>query len=378
MTGGAAAMKPDDYHQIRYAQCWEDPSSLRQALQVSPTDNVVSIASGGENTFALLLDGPCSLTAVDTNAAQLFLVELKMRAIKKLDYDDFVRLIGARRCQNRDRLYRYLRQELSCEARGYWDERTAKIDQGVIHCGKFENYFSIFRRFVLPLVHTQDRVRRLLAASSVEEQRRFYDGVWNNRRWRALVRVFFGKLLMGRLGRDPSVFNYVRVADIAEELLQRARRGVAEVPLRGNYFIEYILTGQFRDLERCHPYFSERNFYVLRERLERLRLVRASLDHFLMTVRPEVISKFNLSDIFEYMSEAAFELSLRQILCSCRNGARLAFWTTFVPRAVPWALSDRLAPNRSKSESLFATDRSFFYGSFNLWDVPRGGIAQSS
>jgi S-adenosylmethionine-diacylglycerol 3-amino-3-carboxypropyl transferase len=373
MTGGAAVMRPDEYRQIRYAQCWEDPSSLRQALQVSPNDDVVSIASGGENTFALLLDGPLSLTAVDTNAAQLFLVELKMRAIKRLDYDDFVRLIGARPCQNRDRLYRYLRHELSREARGYWDGRTAKIDQGVIHCGKFENYFSIFRRFVLPLVHTQDRVRRLLAASSVEEQRCFYDGVWNNRRWRALVRVFFGKLFMGRLGRDPSVFNYVRVADIGEELLQRAHRGVAEVPLRGNYFIEYFLTGQFSDLESCHPYFSERNFYVLRERLEQLRLVRASLDNFLMTVRPEAISKFNLSDIFEYMSEEAFESSLQKIIRACRDHAKLVFWTTFVPRAVPPRLANRLAPNRSKSETLFAVDRTFFYGTFNLWHVPRGG-----
>jgi S-adenosylmethionine-diacylglycerol 3-amino-3-carboxypropyl transferase len=373
MTGGAAVMRPDEYRQIRYAQCWEDPSSLRQALQVSPNDDVVSIASGGENTFALLLDGPRSLTAVDTNAAQLFLVELKMRAIKRLDYDDFVRLIGARPCQNRDRLYRYLRHELSREARGYWDGRTAKIDQGVIHCGKFENYFSIFRRFVLPLVHTQDRVRRLLAASSVEEQRCFYDGVWNNRRWRALVRVFFGKLFMGRLGRDPSVFNYVRVADIGEELLQRAHRGVAEVPLRGNYFIEYFLTGQFSDLESCHPYFSERNFYVLRERLEQLRLVRASLDNFLMTVRPEAISKFNLSDIFEYMSEEAFESSLQKIIRACRDHAKLVFWTTFVPRAVPPRLANRLAPNRSKSETLFAVDRTFFYGTFNLWHVPRGG-----
>jgi S-adenosylmethionine-diacylglycerol 3-amino-3-carboxypropyl transferase len=373
MTGGAAVMSPDEHCQIRYAQCWEDPSSLRQALQVSPIDDVVSIASGGENTFALLLDGPRSLTAVGTNAAQLFLVELKMRAIKKLEYDDFVRLIGARPCQNRDRLYQYLRHELSCEARGYWDKRPAKIDQGVIHCGKFENYFSIFRRFVLPIVHSSDRVRRLLAASSVAEQRRFYDGVWNNRRWRALVRVFFGKWLMSCLGRDPSVFNYVWVADIGEELLQRIRRGAAEVPLRGNYFIEYILTGQFSDLERCHPYFSERNFYVLSERLEQLRLVRASLDDFLMTVRPEAISKFNLSDIFEYMSEEAFESSLRQIIRVCRDRAKLVFWTTFVPRVVPPRLVDRLAPNRSKAESLFAVDRAFFYGSFNLWNVPREG-----
>ncbi|MDH3443985.1 MAG: BtaA family protein, partial [Deltaproteobacteria bacterium] len=247
-------MRSPKYPAIRYAQCWEDPVSLRRALRVSQTDDIVSIASGGENSFALLLDGPRSLTAVDSNAAQLFLVELKMRALKRLDYDDFAGFIGARPCQTRERLYRAVRPELSPEAREYWDNRTVKIDQGIIHCGKFENYFSIFRRVVLPLVHTSTRVRQLLTASSVAEQRAYYHRVWNNHRWRALFRVFFGKWLMGSLGRDPSVFQYVRIDDIAEELLHRASRGVAEVPLRDNYFIEYILTGRFKDLERSHPY----------------------------------------------------------------------------------------------------------------------------
>ncbi|MGZ7066318.1 MAG: DUF3419 family protein, partial [Candidatus Aminicenantales bacterium] len=31
---------------IRYAQCWEDPRVLEEALSVGPEDDVVSIASG--------------------------------------------------------------------------------------------------------------------------------------------------------------------------------------------------------------------------------------------------------------------------------------------------------------------------------------------
>ncbi|MFV2082520.1 MAG: DUF3419 family protein, partial [bacterium] len=59
---------------IRYAQCWEDPGVLCEALQVTEGDDVVSIASGGDNTFALLLQNPRSITAVDRNAAQIHLV----------------------------------------------------------------------------------------------------------------------------------------------------------------------------------------------------------------------------------------------------------------------------------------------------------------
>ena len=62
---------------VNYAQCWEDPRTVIHALEVSPLDDVISIASGGDNIFALLLNQPRSLVAVDMNPAQIFLVELK-------------------------------------------------------------------------------------------------------------------------------------------------------------------------------------------------------------------------------------------------------------------------------------------------------------
>lgn len=372
MTAIAGATRSRGYPQIRYAQCWEDPATLRRALRLSPADDVVSIASGGDNSFALLLDGPRSLTAVDANPAQLFLVELKIRAMQKLGYDDFVGFLGARPCRNREQLYRHVRDGLGDEARGYWDGRASAIRRGVIHCGKFENYFSIFRRWVLPLIHSQDSVGRLLGASSLTEQRRYYNEVWNNRRWRGLFRIFFGKFLMGRLGRDPSFFRYVPIDDVAGELLRRAARGVSGAPLRDNYFLQYILTGRFTDLENCHPYLAEANFQVLRGRVEQMRLVRARLDDYLRTVRPASLSKFNLSDIFEYISEEAFEVALLRILRSLRGGARLAFWANFVPRAAPPALASRFDPRLSESKTLFAADRTFFYGGFHVWEAPVG------
>ena len=42
---------------IRYANCWEDASVLLQALNIGPGKRYISIASGGDNTFSLLLLG---------------------------------------------------------------------------------------------------------------------------------------------------------------------------------------------------------------------------------------------------------------------------------------------------------------------------------
>ncbi len=355
---------------VHYAQCWEDPKTLIQALEINPEDDVISIASGGDNSFALLLNNPSSITLVDSNPGQIFLVELKIRAMQALGYDDFVGFIGARPCRGRRRFYARLRPSLSEGARRYWDLQMEEVDKGIIHCGKFEKYFSIFRRHVLPLIHKKETARKLLAVSSLVEQRTFYDEVWNNRRWQWLFRLFFGEFLLGRLGRDPSFFQYVKLHSVAEELLSRTRRALTEIWVQDNLFIEYILTGQYRNLENAHPYLREANFHFLKKNTDKIRLFTGSLEEYLKMQQPGTASKFNLSDIFEYMPESTFELTLRNILRVCRKDARMAFWTLFVPRAIPSVLSGRILSSVSESEKLFAADRGFFYGSFGLWKVP--------
>lgn len=357
---------------VLYSQCWEDPRTLAKALQVSEQDDVLSIGSAGDNSFALLLNKPRSLTLVDRNATQIFLLELKIAALRTLDYDDFVGFLGARTCHDRETLYRHIRPSLSLQARGYWDSRRKEVHRGIIHCGKFEHYLSIFRRAILPLVHGENKVHQLLAVSSLFQQRTFYEEVWNNRRWRWIFRAFFGKTLLGLLGRDPSFFKHVEVPRVGEELLRRIRRGLRDLWVGNNFFIEYILTGQYGDLESTHPYLCESNFQFLKENVGRVRLVGQGLEEFLKSLRPEIFSKFNLSDVFEYMSNDEFERTLQSIVRTCKCNARLAFWTLFVPRIVPPALTDSISPCTAASEELFAEDRTFFYGGFATWNVTSG------
>ena len=43
-----------DFSAIRYAQCWEDADILLEALDIQEGDTCLSIASGGDNTLAML------------------------------------------------------------------------------------------------------------------------------------------------------------------------------------------------------------------------------------------------------------------------------------------------------------------------------------
>jgi S-adenosylmethionine-diacylglycerol 3-amino-3-carboxypropyl transferase len=356
-------------YKIHYAQCWEDPRTLRNALKIIPQDNVLSIASGGDNSFALLLQNPKSLTALDKNPAQIYLVELKMQAIKLFDYDDFIFFIGARPSRKRRQLYLQLRPYLSNQAQKYWDVKEDTISKGVIHCGKFEHYFALFRRLVLPLIHRPTTINRLLSFHSKQLQRTFYNNVWNNHRWQWLFRIFFGKFILGHLGRDPSFFRYVQVDHITEELFMRTQNGLTKIPIRDNFFLEYIFKGRFNNLEHAHPYLKKDNFESLKKHLGKMRLIISDLMDYLKNLPSGSISKFNLSDIFEYLSDDSYEKLLTEIVRVSSKGAKITFWTLFLPRYIPQILSDVLESKDQLSKKLFAADRTFFYGNFNVWNA---------
>jgi S-adenosylmethionine-diacylglycerol 3-amino-3-carboxypropyl transferase len=354
---------------IHYAQCWEDTQPLLRALEVGPGDDVLSIASGGDNSFALLLGDPRSLAAVDRDPPQIFLVELKLKAIERLGYEEFVGFIGARASHERMRLYGLLRPYLRQETRQYWDRQARAIRDGIIHCGKFERYFKIFRRLVLPLIHSRPVVRRLLVSSSLDEQKMFFDRVWNNARWQALFRVFFGRFLLGHLGRDPSFFRYVTTKNVAEELLDRTTYGLTEIPVSENFYLEYILMGKYSRLNVAPPYLQEANFEVIKQRLPRLRIVRSDLKTYLASLSQGAFSKFYVSDIFEYMGGDEVESTLAEITRVSRQAARLAFWSLFIPRPVPPPLRSRLRPRIPESAASLNGARTFFYGGFSLWEI---------
>lgn len=231
---------------IAYGQCWEDPDTVRKALRITPEDDVLAITSGGCNVLALILDQPRSITAVDVNPAQNHLLELKRASIAHLAADEVHQFLGARPSVDRPALYQTLSNALSPSARSFWDAHANQIVRGIIHSGRFERYLQVFRDRVLPLVHHRRDVSELVRPKSLEQQRLFYDQVWNTYRWRAVVRLFFSRGLLSRFGRHPGAFKHARVQDVSGCYLRRARHALRDIPVATNYFLQYMATGQYR------------------------------------------------------------------------------------------------------------------------------------
>jgi S-adenosylmethionine-diacylglycerol 3-amino-3-carboxypropyl transferase len=345
--------------EIAYSQCWEDPDTVRAALRITPDDDVLVITSGGCNVLALLLDQPRSITAVDINPAQSFLLELKLGAVQSLCHPDLLAFVGATPSADRRELYRRVRGHLSAGAQQYWDRRPDAVRRGIIHSGRFERYLNIFRRLVLPLVHSQDRVEQALRPKSLAEQRLFYDGVWDSLRWRALFRIYFGRWLLSRFGRHAGAFRHAALRDVSAHYLKRARHALTEVPVADNYFLQYMAAGEYKTA--LPAYLDPRHTEALRSLAPRLRTVTADLGNFLERAPAGAFSKFYFSDIFEFFSRERYEAALAHVVRVARPGARLCYFNNLVTRSHPQSLDSMMRSEDHLARSLHWNDRSFVY-----------------
>ncbi|MEZ5304115.1 MAG: DUF3419 family protein [Verrucomicrobiales bacterium] len=357
-----------DFSLIRYAQCWEDADVLLAGLDIQPGDTCLSIASAGDNAFAMLAQKPARVIALDLSAAQLACVELRAAAYRQLDHGGFLELIGSRPSEHRIDHYRRCRADLGGEARACWDARQAVVAHGIgtAAAGKFERYFALFRRRFLPLVHSRATVDALLEPRGPDGRAAFYRDRWDTWRWRLLFRLFFSRFAMGRLGRDPEFFHFAE-GSVAERILGRVRHALTELDPAENPYLHWILKGAHGT---ALPYaLREENFAAIRANLDALEIRRCSVEDFLAEAGPRGIDRFNLSDIFEYMSPAASDALFAKIAEAGRPGGRIAYWNMIVPRQPPASLAGRLRLLDSLSAELHRQDKAFFYSTFRVEEI---------
>lgn len=356
-----------DFSTIRYAQCWEDSKLLTAALAPAGK-HCLSIGSAGDNSFALLAGGAASVTVAEMNPAQIACIELRKAAYLNLDHSEFLEILGSRPSTRRADLYQYCRISLPPTARDFWDSKPTEIEKGIASAGKFERYFAKFRNLVLPLAHPRHRVLSLLEKRDPSARESFYENHWNNRRWNWIFQLFFSRKTMGALGRDPEFFRYVE-GSVAGRILARTRHALVHLDPSENPYLHWVLTGTHG--ESLPEALRAKNFELIRQALaeERMEILHAPLEAVFEKFPDRKFDAYNLSDIFEYMSEENTAALLRKIHAASAPAARLAYWNMLAPRSRPDSMAHMLRPLDEEAEHLFQQDRAFFYSRFIIEEV---------
>ena len=101
------------------------------------------------NTLALLINNPQRIVCFDYNIVQINLAKLKICAFKNLDYDNLLKFLGINSTKKeRIKLYNDLKEYLEIDVLKYFNENVDIIKTGLVYCGKFEYYLSLFKKYI--------------------------------------------------------------------------------------------------------------------------------------------------------------------------------------------------------------------------------------
>ena len=372
-----------------YNTCWEDPSVDRRALNLDADDRVLVITSAGCNALDYALAGPARVHAVDANPRQSALLELKLAAIKRLEFEDFFMIFGDGQHSRFAHIYReLLRDELSPFAQSWWDGRThwfcgtAGRDSfyfyglaGIVARG-FRAYLD-FRPELRLAVHS------LLESRNLSEQQDIYDRRVHPLMWtRGMNWALSRQLTLSLLGVPHPQRKEVQrqhedgVSGFIRESIEYVFRSL---PVRENYFWTLYLRGHYRP-DCCPEYLKPENFSALKGGLAARIEVRTSTVTEFLQQTDERISKFVLLDHMDWMSSyhpEALAEEWQAILDKATATARVIFRSAHMQPAYIEAL--RLSGGRrlrdvlnfrdGLARALQPLDRVHTYAGFHIADV---------
>ena len=352
------AVEKVNFNFIRYANCWEDADVLISGLSPHKGSLILSIGSAGDNSFALLTSEPQSICVFDINPAQLYLIELKKAAIQLLNYDELLYFIGYSNEgeHTRKHLYEKIKGNISSKAIEYWDEHFKIITNGILFSGKFEKYLIFFKSRVLPFIHTQKSVRRLLKPKSTQEQLEYYETYWNTWRWKLMFRIFFSQYVMGRWGRDPEFFQEVKIS-VSQYIYLKAQKHLQNSSVSANEFLHFALTGHFKP--QLPYYLRKENYGLIKQNIHKMEIRLTTIGQ--LAKEGNQFDYMNLSNIFEYMDKKTFEEIARDIDSIASDQCRLVYWNLMVPRRISAILRDKYKYLDTVSKQLCEQDKGFFY-----------------
>ena len=172
--------------------------------------------------------------------------------------------------------------------------------------------------------------------------------------------------MLGRLGRDPELFRFVH-GSVANRVLARTRHALVELDPSRNPYLHWILTGTHGD--DLPLALRPESFEDIRRNLDRLEWRCESLESFVAREGTGSIDRYNLSDIFEYVSPEDHRRTLGTIAASGRAGTRLAYWNLLASRRCPASLGPAFRSLGDVASRLHAADKGFFYSDFVLEEV---------
>jgi len=359
---------------------WEDFYSVQEALNVVSSDTVITITSGGCNVFNLLLCNPKKVISLDYNPYQKYLMELKIAAIRNLDYSGFLEIMGVKPSSSRLEHYDTILKHLSDEAKEFWDQNKFPIESGLLYAG--ENNVKFFGK-LLRFLKGKDTLEHFFNLKTIEEQSDYFYKKIYGLHWKLLLNFVFRNytskiVLCLRMLRDypvkkkrpPEYFRYIQKIRYPKNQREKVENIFTEIPIQDNYFASMIIFNRYINENAFPPYLRKESFNILKERIDRIQLKTITIEEFLKECKNNSITKFNLSNIFDWYSDHEFKTILNEIVRVGANKSKIIYSVTRSDRAIPDNITE-LTPDKKLAMELSKKDRTMMYSNYEIAEIQK-------
>lgn len=373
-----------------YNQIWEDPRVDQQALELNENSRVLTISSGGCNALNYLNAGPESVTAVDLNRNHIYLLNLKLAALKHLpSYEDFFAFFGTGKSENSGALYlKFIAPNLAKETRDFWESNT--LGGGYLYGDRISFFRNAglydhsrngyFLRFFHRFAHLVGcRPEEVLKAKTIAEQlelyERYIDPFFDNFLIKSLGKM---PVTMFGLGIPPQQYEELKsdLADggsIIDIYRERVRRLACDFSIQDNYFAWQAFARKYDTENRIAvpDYLKEENYAKLKANVGRLTAKVGSATDEIKYNPVGTFNRFVFLDAQDWMNAATKTDLWTAIAEKAQSGSRVIFRTAGAASPIetdlPAELRKKFHYEKELSAELFKQDRASIYGGFHLY-----------
>ena len=373
-----------------YNQIWEDPRVDLQALELNEKSRVLTISSGGCNALNYLLANPESVTAVDLNRHHIYLLNLKIAALKHLPaHEDFFAFFGRGKGSSTGSNYlKFIAQNLDKDTRRFWESNT--LGGGIFYGDRisfFRNaglYEHSRNGYFLRFFHGFSRLfgcrpEELLKAKTLAEQETLYDKYLDPFFDNFVIKTL-GKMpvTMFGLGIPPQQYDELKKDMIEEKTIidiyrARTKRLACDYPIQENYFAWQAFARKYDTEARVAlpEYLKEENYDTLKANADRLTSKIGSATDEIRNNPKGTFNRFVFLDAQDWMNAETMTELWSAIAEKGEPGSRIIFRTASAQSPIetnlPNELRNRFDYKVDLSQELFKQDRASIYGGFHLY-----------
>jgi S-adenosylmethionine:diacylglycerol 3-amino-3-carboxypropyl transferase len=352
---------------IQYGQVREDARAEGALLRKLRNDaRVVAVCSGGCTALSLLTIGESRVTAIDSNPAQIYLTELKAKALTTLDFEP------ARTFFNEDasELPNKIGIHLTDASKQYWLKHRQELKAGLVNCGTADHKIKGSRDLFHMSVHPATKTETMLSQTNMKAQTNMFNNEWVNWQWKLALKSMSSKANLAAGAGDISMQSVPK--DFAEQVQKKIERSFTNFISSGNAYLWQYFLGRYpmNNEEALPPYLRRSNLLFLRNGLSRFTLAAEDLVTWLKEQPSESLDYFVLSNILDF-SKGPYAAILAEEIARVGRSGGIVCLRSLLPRTEAM-LADhnrRLIFDANISKEIEATDQGPFCNFIQVFGI---------